>query len=276
MKKRRTKINPNEPSTELIESTSSNSHFVLPDCQVKPGTPIDHLAWAGRFCAKKKPNTIVCIGDFADMHSLSSYDVGKKSFEGRTYKADIDYAKEAMELFISPLRAERERLRRSKRKEWNPRLVLCIGNHEQRIITAINSDRKLDGLISTSDLGYSEMGWEVVPFLKVKVLDGIAYSHYITSGPYGKPVSSARAMLTKGHMSCVMGHVQKRDIAYDKRADGTQITGIFSGIYYQHDEEYLNPQTNACWRGVWMLHNVKDGAFDECPIPLSYLRSKYA
>ena len=72
-----------------------------------------------------------------------------------------------------------------------------------------------------------------------------------------------------------MGHVQDRDIAFQQRADGKRMTGIFAGIYYEHDEAYLNPQTNGSWRGIWMLHEVKDGAFDEMPVSLDYLKSKY-
>jgi hypothetical protein len=44
---------------------------------------------------------------------------------------------------------------------------------------------------------------------------------------------------------------------------------------YTHEEPYLNPQTNNHWRGVWVLHDVNDGAFDEMPLSLSYLEKKY-
>ena len=63
-----------------------------------------------------------------------------------------------------------------------------------------------------------------------------------------------------------MGHVQDRDIAYGRRADGTNILGLFSGIYYQHDEDYLTPQTNSSWRGIWMLNEVANGGCDELPV----------
>ena len=76
-------------------------------------------------------------------------------------------------------------------------------------------------------------------------------------------------------MSCVMGHVQDKDIAFAKRADGTPMTGLFAGIFYQHDECYLNPQTNESWRGIWMLNQVSNGAFDEMPVSLEFLRRKY-
>ena len=70
-------------------------------------------------------------------------------------------------------------------------------------------------------------------FLDVVVIDGIAYSHYFTSGIMGRPVSSAKLMLTKKHMSCVMGHVQDRDIAFANRADMKPMIGLFAGIFYQ-------------------------------------------
>ena len=58
-------------------------HLVIPDTQIKPDCPIDHMYWAGRYACAMKPDVIIHLGDHWDMPSLSSYDVGKKSFEGR-------------------------------------------------------------------------------------------------------------------------------------------------------------------------------------------------
>lgn len=565
-------------------------HFVIPDCQCKEGVPTDHLKFAGKYAAEKKPDTIICLGDFADMPSLSSYDVGKKSFEGRRYTIDIECAKDCMSTLLAPIREEQARLRRNKEKQWNPRLVMTLGNHclsedteiyilgkgwcsyldiekedevytrdtegnievnkiediitweaveelyttdtsvasmlvtgehrvyyktsggkvavklakdfnsefnlitsgntlkevvklsdlelrlagwlctdsffsregdiifyqrlsnahkienllyeleipfkktiRQRNITeicgkvllkqvepevsfrlrrdvakelsgrllvftnkqlpiwcsrlsnrqwnlfldvlidadgsiptratksrvfygkraicedvqlqahlhgwraslkeyrknqfrvnltqtdtakiklskvpykgtvwcisvknknfmirrnnkvsftgncerlnrAVENDPKLEGLISIDDLCYEQVGWEVYDYLKVIVIDGIAYSHFFTSGVMGRPVTSARMLLTKHHMSCVAGHQQGRDIAYGKRADGSSMTAIISGSFYDHDESYLTPQTNEHWRGVWLLNDIKDGSFDELPISIDYLKERY-
>jgi len=76
-------------------------------------------------------------------------------------------------------------------------------------------------------------------------------------------------------MSCFAGHQQGRNIAYGLRADGTEMCAIIAGSCYEHDEPYLNPQTNNHWKGVYVLHDVRDGAFDELPLSLSYLRKKY-
>ena len=107
------------------------------------------------------------------------------------------------------------------------------------------------------------------------VIDGIVYSHYFTSGVMGRPVSNARLLLQKKMMSCVQGHVQDRDIAFGRRADGSPVTGLFAGIFYQHDEDYLTPQTNGSWSGIWMFNEVDNGSFDEMPVSMNYLRRKY-
>lgn len=203
--------------------------FILPDCQVKPGNSIEHLKWAGDYVSEKKPETIVCLGDFADMESLSSYDKGKRSFEGRRYTRDIEAAHEAMRAFLTPIRREQQRLVRNKEKQWKPRMVMLYGNHENRINRAIEDDPKLEGLMSLDDLKYKEFGWEVVPYLKPIVISNIAFSHYFVSGVMGRPVSSARMLLTKHHMSCIAGHMQGKDIAYSQKADGSTMTGIISG-----------------------------------------------
>ena len=250
-------------------------HLVIPDTQCKEGVPLDHLTWAGKYIVDKKPDVVVMIGDFSDMESLSSYDVGKKSFEGRRYKVDIETAQKAMTLLLTPIWEFNARAKKNHEARYNPRLVLTLGNHEDRISRVIESDPKWDGVVSLKDLKYEEFGWEVIPYLEPIIIDGVAYCHYFTSGILGKPVTSAAALVAKKHQSCIMGHVQGRQIAYGTRADGKQLTGLFVGGFYQHDEAYLRWQGNKHWRGLWVLHEVNDGSFDEMPVSIAYLKRKY-
>ena len=251
-------------------------HLVIPDTQVKPGIKLDYLTWIGKYIVDKQPDVIVQIGDFADLPSLSSYDVGKKSFEGRTYKADVRAVHKGMEALLTPLWKFQEKQRKAKKKVYTPRMVLTLGNHENRIDRAVENDRKLEELISIGDLNYVEYGWEVHPFLSVVPINGIAYSHYFASGVMGRPITSANALLTKKHMSCFAGHQQGRQIAYGRRADGSEMTSIIAGSCYLHDESYLNYQTNEHWRGIYVLHEVKDGSFDEMAVSLRYLKEQYS
>jgi len=251
-------------------------HLVIPDVQAKPGHDFSYLTSIGKYIVEKKPEKIICIGDFADMESLSSYDVGKKSFEGRRYINDIEASKQAMEALLSPLKEFNSKAKRNKEKQYVPEMYLTLGNHENRINRAVNDDAKLEGVLSINDLGYKEFGWSVSNFLDVIILDGVAYSHYFVTGVAGRPASSARAQLLKTHMSAVAGHQQGLQIATGHKADGTLITNIIAGSCYEHDEDYMGPQGNRHWRGILVLHEVKDGAFDLMPVSLNYLKARYA
>jgi hypothetical protein len=263
---------PRKVATFSRSSRFGRKILVLPDVQAKPGIDFSYLMRIGQYIVEKQPDVIVCIGDFADMPSLSSYDKGKKSFEGRRYKRDIEAAKEAMSALLTPMVDYNAA---HPKRQYKPRMVLTLGNHEERILGAINEDPKLDGVLSISDLQYEDFGWEVIPFLQVIVIDGVAFSHYFTTGLMGRPASTAAAQLRKTNMSCVSGHQQGKQIAYGYRADGSTITSIVAGSCYEHDESYLGPQGNKHWRGCVMLHEVRDGAFDEMWISLGFINQRY-
>jgi len=250
-------------------------HLIIPDTQVKPDVDLSYLEWIGQYIVEKKPDVLIQIGDFADMPSLSSYDIGKKSFEGRRYKDDIKAAVEGMDILLAPLKDYNEKCRKDKKKQYRPRMVLTLGNHENRIDRATEGDPKLYGTIGIDDLRYSEAGWEVFDFLDPVIIDGVVYSHYLVSGVMGRPIGSASAMISKTHQSCVVGHQQGRQVAYGRRADGSAITCIIAGSCYLHNEEYMGNQGNNHWRGLVVLHEVKDGQFDEMFVSLDYLRKKY-
>ncbi len=252
-----------------------STHFVLPDAQIRDGDNTDFLRAIGNYIVRKQPDVIVNLGDFADMPSLSSYDVGKKSFEGRRYANDIAAAKAAMEVLLAPIKTFNEKAKRNKEKIYRPRMILTLGNHEHRINRAVENDAKLDGVLSVDDLKYEEFGWEVYPFLDVVMVDGVAYSHYFTSGLLGRPVTTASACLSKKHQSCIQGHQQGLQIATGYRADGSAITCVIAGSCYEHQEDYLGPQGNNHWRGCLMLHEVHDGQFDLMNISLKWLKNKY-
>ena len=240
---------------------------VIPDCQVHPGVPIEHLVWCGKYLALKRPDVIIQLGDFTDLPSLSTHDpVGGLALEGTRYQRDIDYSKSAMGKFVNELH---------KVSGWHPHMYLTLGNHEHRIIRTIETTPKLEGIISLSDLGYTSFGWKVYPFLQPIVVGGVCFNHYFPSGVMGRPITSAKALLTKLHMSCVAGHQQGRDIAFSKRADGIDMTAIIAGSFYSHAETYLSPYTNNHWRGFFMLHSVKDGSFDEMAVSIEYLKRRF-
>jgi hypothetical protein len=250
-------------------------HVVIPDVQLRQGDDLKFLTAIGNYIADKKPDVVVNIGDFADMPSLSSYDVGKKAFEGRRYKSDIEATHQGMEVLMAPITSYNRKAKAGHRERYNPRLILTLGNHEDRISRAVNGDAKLDGTIGLDDLKYREFGWEVYPFLQPVVVHGVAYCHYFVTGVAGRAATSAQLQLNKKHMSCIAGHQQGLQIATAHRADGKRLTSVIAGSCYEHDEDYLGPQGNRHWRGILVLHEVDDGEFDLMPVSLNYLKKKY-
>lgn len=270
-------VQPAQPAkasvADIPDEVSNLKHLVIPDTQCRPGVPLDHLRWAGLYAVAKKPTSIVLLGDHWDMASLCSYDKGRRAAENMRYTKDIEAGNKGMELFMEPVLEEMAR-----DPDWTPRLVFTMGNHEARIERASQDNPELEGTLSYSALDLDCYGWESHEFLAIADVDGVCYSHYFKPSASSKyPVTSARALLTKKHTSCIMGHVQKLDIATDYDARGKLITGLFAGCYYLHNDNYRDPQSNkATWRGLHVLYGVNDGEFGHNAIPIAYLRHRFS
>ncbi len=244
-------------------------HLMIPDLQAKPGVPLDNCRWIGRYILDRKPDVVVNIGDTYDMESLSSYDKGKASFEGRRYKEDIKAGDAAMRLLQEPtVDANRKR-----KTPYAPRWIYCLGNHEYRINRAVEDNAVLEGVIGTHDLRTN--GWETHEFREVVTVDGVAYSHYFYNPMTGKPFGGqvATRLKTIGH-SFSMGHQQTLDYSL-RFVQGRGQHGLVAGAAYLHDESYLGPQGNSHWRGVIVKHQVEDGSYDPMFVSLDYLCRRY-
>lgn len=266
-------IKPTRKAEEIkpyVQQRLGKAHMVIPDVQAKPGVNHDHMEWIANYALDKRPDVIVQIGDWADMHSLSAYDKGKRCYEGRRYVHDCDAANTSLERFERPID---DYNRTHPATSYNPRKVKTRGNHEYRIIRATDLDAALDGKLTYADLNFEDRGWECHEFLEVVKIDGIEYSHYFISGDKGNPVSSAAALVRIRNGSATMGHVQHCDLAIHKQ---TQHMGLFAGICYTHNEPYLGPQGNVRRRQIIMKHEVEDGRYDPMFVSLRYLQKRYS
>ena len=255
-----------------------NIHVVIPDTQAKPGAPTDHLKWIGQYIVDQfhdQPIKIIHLGDHADMPSLSSYDKGKKSMEGRRYIEDIKAANDAWKILNGPLNEFNLNRRKTRHAKWLPERHILLGNHEDRINRAVESDAQLEGVISTDDLIYAETGWKVHPFLSPVFLDGVGYSHYWYNPMNGRPLGGTAEgrLKTLGH-SFTMGH-QQTYLTAIRYVNDQQQRGLIAGACYLHDEDYKGPQGNHHWRGILIKHQVNNGAYDLMEVSLDYLCRRY-
>jgi hypothetical protein len=249
--------------------------LLIPDTQAKPGVPMEHFTWIGKYIVDKRPDVVVHIGDHWDMPSLSSYDKGKKCFEGRRYQADIAAGNHAMDLLMAPLAEYNKRQAETKHKQYKPRLVFCIGNHEQRIERAIEADAILEDTIGYHNFNLDKYGWEVHPYLAPININDVHFAHYFYNPMTGKPWGGMPETRLKnvGH-SFVMGHQQGLKHANLYVSTGDVRRALIAGSCYLHDEDYKGPQANHHWRGIIMLHEVLDGDYDMMEVSLDYLKRR--
>lgn len=265
----------------MAVDASSITHVIIPDTQVAPGVPTDHLKWIGQYIVDRWHDDnkvkIIHLGDHADMSSLSSYDKkGSKTMEGQRYLADITAANKGFDKLNAPLIELNKRRRKNKERQWWPERHVLIGNHENRITRAIEDEPKLDGILSLDHLNYKEHGWQVHDFLHILWLDGVAYSHYFYAHNTGRALGgmAETRLKTVGH-SFVQGHQQGLQVAQRSVAGGRQ-RAVIAGSCYLHAEDYRGPQATDEWRGILVLHEVRDGNFDVMEVSLDFLSRRYA
>lgn len=128
--------------SETIENTLSKKPtiLVIADTQAKSEESLEYLLWIGKYIADKKPDIIVHIGDHFDLPSLSSYDKGTTNIEGKRLYKDIQAGVTGFE-FLN--------LEMLKHKDYKPRKVFCLGNHEERLNRYVNEHPELQGTLGT-------------------------------------------------------------------------------------------------------------------------------
>lgn len=252
----------------------ANVHLVIPDPHAHYQHNNDRAIWAGRLINDIRPDVVVVLGDTADMPSLSGYDKGKKSFQGRTYEADINSHNDFQERLW-------DTVRRSKRKL--PRRVTLIGNHEQRIDRAIELQPELEGTVSYKDLQLTRWYNDVVYYNGstpgVIELDGVHYGHYIVSGVQGRPVGGehpGHSLLSKELTSCTVGHTHILDFSTRVGADRRRAFGLVAGCFQDYVPGYAGEAARHWWRGVVVKRGVENGAYSPQFISIEELKKEYS
>jgi len=249
-------------------------HIYVPDTQVRPGVPTDHLAWVAAYIVEKQPDTIVVGGDWWDFPSLSSYEQpGSMALEGARVQDDIWVGNEAFKKFAAPIRLEVTRQR--KRKDpWRPKCLFTDGNHEDRADRVASGSAKWQGVIG-SDLCDTQF-FVRSPFLQIVWVDGVAYAHYFSSPHSGKPIGgTAQNRITKIGSSFVQGHQQGLDFGSKLMGNGKTLTGVIAGSCYVHIEKYRGNQGQRHFRGLVALNEVHGGEFHPMAVSLDFLARKY-
>lgn len=252
--------------------------ILIGDPHSSPDTDNRRFDWLGNMILEIEPELVVCIGDFADLNSLSSYDKGKKSAELRRYRNDIAACHDALGKINKPLEdynKQRKNIRKAQRLA--PKKVMVLGNHEERITRAINLAPELEGTLSINDLKYLEYGWEVIPFKRPIEIEGVYFSHYFPSGVKGEAISGfsiAQNIVQKNMVSSVCGHSHLWDHAIRNKPDGSSVIGLCCG-WYGETPTYDDATGNLWWSGLTVFHNMEKGVFDISQYNINRVKELY-
>lgn len=246
--------------------------------QVRPGDVVDHIDWIARDVVRRKPDYLIVLGDWWDFPSLSSHDEkGSAKKENARVVEDLEAGHAAMKRLMDPIRFEVDRLTRNHDKRWNPQCIFLEGNHENRADRYASNEPVLMGLVGSRMCDVERFGFRRMPFLEPLLIEGVYFSHYWQNQKSHQAIGgSIDNRINKLCASFVCGHEQ--GLIYGNRplAIGKTIHGIVAGSCYLRPEDYRGPQAKREWRGVVVLHDVRDGDFEPMFLTLRYLSREYA
>lgn len=251
----------------------SKTHLFVTDVHCHPKHHNKRAEWLGGLINDVKPDVVIVGGDVWDMPSLSSYDKGRKSFQGRTYRADIDAGLDWTDRLFTTVR---------KAKKKQPRWIYVEGNHEHRINRAIDIQPELEGTIGYADLELERYYDEVVPYVGgtpgVIQVDGVNYAHYFVSGVMGRPISGehpAYSLISKQYGSCSAGHIHTADYAVRTSSSGRKLHGLLGGCFFDYNSDWAGESNRLYWRGVTIKRGVENGSYDPEFVSIQRLKKVY-
>lgn len=251
----------------------SKRYMVVPDQHAVAYSHNDRADWLAGLTIDLKPDVVVNMGDAADMESLSSYDKGKRSFAGRSYKADINAHLEFQDRWWGPVKRQKKRM---------PERIVLEGNHEHRVERALDLSPELQGTIGFDDYAFDDYYDTVVRYNGatpgIIELDGILFAHYFVTGVMGRPTGGehpAHMLLNKTRQSSVAAHSHLADWVTQTTQTGRQLNGVIAGCYQDYDNPWAGNVARMWKRGVVLLDHVEDGNFDFRFISIESMRKTY-
>ena len=173
--------------------------LAIGDCHASPQTPCkERFKWMGRLAADLGVDTVVQIGDFATLDSLSRH-IPNESLQGKLkspFSHDLEDLRESMGLFNEGLGSHKARK------------TCTLGNHERRAWLYEDSHPEVAGIV-TGELTttFEQFGWEWTEYGAWQFIGGVGFTH-APINKLGKTMSSESRLniLSKMVFDMVRGH----------------------------------------------------------------------
>jgi len=150
--------------------------LMIGDLHQDPRHPhrVEVLSWAARFGSDRKVGRVVQVGDWGTFDGASFHDKND-TLRARlkpTIRQDLDNQKESLLAFHS-----------SRPADWNPKLDITLGNHENRLNRFENANPETAGMFSNElETNFAQFGWKTRPYGEVMFIQGVGISHHPTNG----------------------------------------------------------------------------------------------
>jgi hypothetical protein len=240
------------------------THLIIGDSHSDPTVPNHRYEWLGRMITDIQPSVVIDIGDFGTFSSLSHFDKpGSLEGENTRYSQDIDAYIDAQ----SRIKHQVDEYNKGtpKAKRYTPRWVRTLGNHEYRIVRAIEAEpRKFEGVIGMDDLLSKEFSWEQYDYLQPIDIDGVRYSHHFIRGGRAFGTSKYGCFhLSEGEsISTMFGHTHRRGYAETADSQGVRRCSVNVGCYFTHWERYASTDNHRWWSGICLAKDIQNGIPD--------------
>lgn len=251
----------------------SKTYLIVPDQHAHPDHPNQRADYLAKLTIDLRPDVVVNMGDAADMSSLSSYDKGKRSFTGKSYKKDIDSHLEFQDRWWGPVRRTKKKL---------PQRIVLEGNHERRVERALDLSPELTGTIGFDAFDFDREYDDVVRYEGdtpgIYQQDGLLFAHFFITGISGRPVGGERPahmLIAKNGCSCIAAHSHTLDYAVRRTVSGRELNGLVTGCYQDYVNDWAGNIGNLWKAGVSVLRNVEDGQYNFQWISLEALKAEY-
>lgn len=265
-----------------IQSDRTLNGLVIGDCHTFLGDNLERFRCLGNYILDRKPEFVVLIGDFVDLHSLNSFDKkGGKLLEGARVGDDIQSGVDALEAIYDPILTFNGKRKTRKEKMWWPKIHYVKGNHEQRLYKWWENDATLDGLCDI-EVAYGDYITSWTDYRHYLYINNLAFTHVpfnarkALESVYGA-FAAARIMAS----SVAYGHSHNLGLgSFRRQLDNKVIYALNVGCFFEeeYDEATMGYATGTIkkyWRGVIPISIEPNGEFDFSTLSLDSLKRKY-
>lgn len=216
---------------------------------------VDHHAWRYmiNYAKEWKPDCIVQLGDFCDLHWLSKH---PKNAKAACLAKEIKVARK--------LRQQLDDLGAAKK-------YALYGNHDARFEYTLGSDASaFEGLFDLDSLvGWTENNWKVVPYGDELRIGKISFVH--DTGFAGKQATAQTLQFMNTNV--VHGHTHRAQQIYTGNGRGEQHMAMCPGWLGRHDAPEMSYEKSVVKRRSWTqgfgkITMQKGGNFEAHIIPI--------